>query len=590
VWIAAQTAEALEAAADRQIVHCDIKPENIMLLADDEVKVLDFGIASLADSQFRQIAGTPAYMAPELWRGETPVPATDIYALGCMLYEALTGCQPFNSDDDASLSHVHQTLEPDWRLFTSEAAPGELLGLLQRMLAKPTAARPTASEAAAELRHLGETLPPDLTLSGGGALPVQAVEESDETRLRPDLDTEDQTRIDDGTRVQPAERPTTPDHFSTPSAPEFDSLGTGEQVFVQRHLTRIDMTAEACRAALVHDNALFTASLDGQVYRLDLQTGRVARWPVFTPQKVRSPAWGLTAANGHLFVHAGDTEWVQLDCQSGQVLRQGTLPEPGMAWAVSGGWLYLFGSRGVVYRVATQNPKQRDEFQLGARLTGQPYLGRGAIFAPTAGGLKRLDTGSGQVSLHGPSQTVRSITALPGERLAVVYSVVDSNDVQQTFVRVFSLAGGEATVEAGVEMTGQPAGPVLATASAPDESGGRSLRLFLACRDGQVRAWDLENKGRFWELKPRWGQTVGAGRGLQSNAALSGGLMALAPGKDNAGLLVVLNTSTGETVFDQPLDGEVFIAPMWWQRTLSLILAGGAIEVFRITLLADEHA
>ena len=112
--VAAQVLDALEAAHDLGIVHRDLKPGNIFLLAPgretqpgDQVKVLDFGLAFLREetgegriTRQGQTAGTPAYMAPEQCRGEMVDGRSDLYALGCTLYEMLTGAPPFGYGEE----------------------------------------------------------------------------------------------------------------------------------------------------------------------------------------------------------------------------------------------------------------------------------------------------------------------------------------------------------------------------------------------------------------------------------------------------------------------------------------------------------
>src|SRR5581483_2310308 len=104
-FIASQVLSALEAAHAIKVIHRDLKPDNLFLTAvsgiGDLVKVLDFGIAKLlenADSKLTEtgtVLGTPANMAPESARGERPLVAGDIYAVGCVMYEALTQRAPF---------------------------------------------------------------------------------------------------------------------------------------------------------------------------------------------------------------------------------------------------------------------------------------------------------------------------------------------------------------------------------------------------------------------------------------------------------------------------------------------------------------
>ena len=119
--IARQIGLALERAHSAGIIHRDLKPENVMLVTKDEdpdfVKVLDFGIAKVEPSPHRDttqpltrlgtILGTPEYMAPEQALGETVGPSADLYAVGIMLYEMLTGRHPFEATDRMAVLSMH---------------------------------------------------------------------------------------------------------------------------------------------------------------------------------------------------------------------------------------------------------------------------------------------------------------------------------------------------------------------------------------------------------------------------------------------------------------------------------------------------
>src|ERR671932_2188092 len=109
-----QIAEALRVAHERGVIHRDIKPHNILITESGDVKVTDFGIARAASSSTMtrtgSILGTAHYISPEQAMGEPVGPASDLYSLGVLLYEMLTGKLPYGADSpmDAALKHVNE--------------------------------------------------------------------------------------------------------------------------------------------------------------------------------------------------------------------------------------------------------------------------------------------------------------------------------------------------------------------------------------------------------------------------------------------------------------------------------------------------
>jgi serine/threonine protein kinase len=147
VSIAVDVARALAHAHGAGVIHRDLKPSNVFLTQRGEVKVLDFGLARILGSDGPGNGGTPAYMTPEQWRGEGECPATDVFALGVILFEMLSGRQPFLASRDRS---TVLEVGPPPRL-----PPGPGLGAVQEvvesMLEKDPARRPESGQAALEV-------------------------------------------------------------------------------------------------------------------------------------------------------------------------------------------------------------------------------------------------------------------------------------------------------------------------------------------------------------------------------------------------------------------------------------------------------
>lgn len=166
--VCAQLADALAVAHRAGITHRDVKPGNAMLTSRG-VKLLDFGIArGEADTQLTgsmMVIGTPVCMAPEQWSGRGAQPASDVYALGCVLYWCLAGHAPYPSSDIGALGMAHLQADPP---ALPVAVPASIVDLYLACMAKDPAQRPTTEQAHAVLAA------PTSAFAGAASVPVNA--------------------------------------------------------------------------------------------------------------------------------------------------------------------------------------------------------------------------------------------------------------------------------------------------------------------------------------------------------------------------------------------------------------------------------
>jgi serine/threonine protein kinase len=162
VEIIYKCAKALHYAHGRGVIHRDIKPSNVMLTIDNDVRIIDFGIAICADadvSRIEGIAGSPSYMSPEQVQSEELTSASDIYSLGAVLYELLTGFRPFRADNLSKLLHqIVYATPPPIHTYRSDL-PEELEEVVATTMQKDKDKRcPSGNALAADLTRVYQDL------------------------------------------------------------------------------------------------------------------------------------------------------------------------------------------------------------------------------------------------------------------------------------------------------------------------------------------------------------------------------------------------------------------------------------------------
>ncbi len=173
VRVAAQIASALDFAHRRGIVHRDIKPANVLLGDSGQVKITDFGVARLPDSdltQSDQFVGSPGFMSPEQLKGGVADGRSDLFALGVILYQLLTGRSPFEGESVSEVLYKISTQPADPPSEVHADVSADFDPILERALAKdPDSRYQTGQEMLAALMEVAERLPDIVTAVAGAA-------------------------------------------------------------------------------------------------------------------------------------------------------------------------------------------------------------------------------------------------------------------------------------------------------------------------------------------------------------------------------------------------------------------------------------
>ena len=492
-------ARALEYAHLQGIIHRDVKPANILITRAGEPLLSDFGIAkALEGEHLTQITrtgagiGTPEYMAPEQWRNEI-VPQTDIYALGIMLYELVTGRKPYSADTPAAVA-IMQATEPLRR--PRELVPG-IPDRVEKVLFKALAKLPEDRYASmGEFANVLEQL--------ASSTPVVAPEMEAETLIRPRIVEKPPEIIEEAAtyrrsptaaaaekRFQPAAKPTKPAPPSDTHRPRWlvwfaagvagflglavlaavVLLGFSNRYTPPGEFNRLEMLTDVGAYSQIYDlsagkNGLvyFSSNIDGgqEVYQLD-SAGNLTQ---LTNTPGAAVSGGAAAANGVIYFHSDRSgafeiyqlnpqgDLVQLTSSAGAASDQ---PAPG-----PGGVLYFTSHRSNKFEIY-----MIDAMGQTTQLTSTPGRAGSWDPAPGPGGVLFFTSdrsGKNEVYQLSPDGSLTQITNTPGDGESWKPAARDdgmlfftSNRGGQTHIYFIDTLGETRKIPTDISFTEQPA-------------------------------------------------------------------------------------------------------------------------------------
>lgn len=488
---AAQAAAALAEAHDAGIVHRDLKPANLMLTTDGRLVILDFGIARFVEATHKssKVMGTLAYMAPERFREQPGDTRSDLYALGCVLNELLTGHAPFEASGPIAMMNAHLSTPPtrpsENRLDVSAA----LDSLVMALLAKDPQDRPASAREV--LRLLGEATT---------KVEAERGRHDDEARRIADLPTQaaanDIPESGDGVPQEP--------HRGAKAGSGSDSNGTTRNPGIaRRRFVQVAVAGAAATAA-----GLAVPSL--------LSSIRM-KWPLHSDKGYSDPV----AAQGVVYVGRRDGVLLALDAATGSEEWSLEIGSPPGNPAVAKMVVYVPDDHGDLRAVDATTGKPLWTYVSGdGEIFSPPVPTDGMVFLYGRGGLHAVDAATGAkrwtyaasgeyspsvangvVHLAALDQTVHAIDAATGAKkwaLTMNSTVKASPAVAHGVVYIGDWENGMHAIDAA---TGAEVWTSTVRDAYFDSAAVADGLVYAGGADGALRAFDASTGVQKWTYR-----------------------------------------------------------------------------------------
>ncbi len=356
-----QVLDALDYLHRSGILHRDLTPKNILLSRENHPKIMDFGLAYMADvtrhfTRTGYTLGTPQYMAPEQAKGHPLTPQADLYSLGVLLYRALTGTAPFAGENDQAILYQHVYEAPPSPQDYNPAIPEAVARLVLELLAKEPEDRPSSAAAARLrleqiLRQVTESLHATARsgFSRSGHAPTGPAEPA---RLK----AAGRLKLE-GEVAWPAELVAREGLLALGST-------AGRLALIRTQPLRLEevlpATDEVTAPALLSDQRAYYAAWDGKLRAYDLEQGQLAfectsgAKITASPLKVAGRLY-LAGRDGYLYAYADSGKLLWVFEAGGQLSAGPTLYRKQLFVASENGWLFALepGSGHLRYKVET---------------------------------------------------------------------------------------------------------------------------------------------------------------------------------------------------------------------------------------------